>query len=104
MAHLQGTFRPRMALSRVRGRPHKHAPCSSCHGAILRTMPHYLTCTRCGNLTPSLDLAHVETSVPGAYVIVCKWCDAGESRPSQDAIMENDDRRLLGPDDEETEP
>ena len=35
---------------------------------------------------------------------VCKWCDAGEPRPSQDAIMENDNRRLLDPDDEKTEP
>ena len=60
-------------------------------GAMLRTMPHYLTCSRCGNLTPSLHLAQIDTTVPGAYVIVCKWCESGEPRPSQEEIMREDD-------------
>lgn len=73
---------------------------------MLRTMPHYLTCSRCGNLTPSLHLAHIDTTVPGAYVIVCKWCESGEPRPSQETIMREDDRfwRDMPTDDDEPEP
>lgn len=51
-------------------------------------MPEYLTCTECGNRTPSYRLARIDTEVAGAYVIVCEWCESGEPRPSQEAIME----------------
>jgi hypothetical protein len=37
---------------------------------------------------------------PGAYVIVCKWCESGEPRPSQESIMAEDDRFWLDDDDE----
>jgi hypothetical protein len=53
-------------------------------------MSQYVTCGWCGNVTPAVDFAKEHQDVDGEPVVVCRWCAAGEPRPSRSSLDATD--------------